>query len=98
MAEALDRLGILGWQYTRHLARAFAEAFGVSRTTAWRNLKFLLWGGHVTYVVSGEDTLAIVTCMYRGGPVVSVTDGWGYELQGPERQRFIRLVKQRQRR
>ncbi len=75
-----------------------AEAFGVSRTTAWRDLTFLLWGGRVTDVVSGEYLLAKVTTMYRGGPVVSVTDAEGYELHGPERQNCIQLVKQRERR
>ncbi len=48
--------------------------------------------------MSGEDILAIVTCMYRNGPVVSVTDAEGYELHGPERQDYVRLVKQRGRR
>ena len=71
---------------------------GVSRTTAWRDLKYILWGGHITNVVSGEDILAIVTCMYRNGPVVSVTDAEGYELHGAERQNYIQLVKQRERR
>ncbi len=45
MAEALDRLGIMGWKYTRYLAGAFAEAFGVSRTTAWRDLKYIMGAG-----------------------------------------------------
>jgi len=30
--------------------------------------------------------------------VVSVTDAEGYELHGPERQDYIRLVEQRERR
>ncbi len=87
MAEAIGRMGIGAWIHTRHLATMFAEAFGVSRTTAWRDLKYILWGGRVTNVVSGEDILAIVTTMYRGGPVVSVTDAASCHPSKPGRKR-----------
>ena len=61
MGRALDNMGpaIL---FSRHLAPSFARAFGVHRTTAWRDLWLVTWGGRQTDYVNreGETVYSVV--------------------------------------
>ena len=71
----------------RGMAAALAAAFGVHRTTAWRDLKRIVGSG-IEHNFHGPDDelLFTVRCAYRGGPVMSVTDADGYEIRGARRR------------
>jgi hypothetical protein len=95
MAEALGVNGLLVALMYRGAPLALAAAFRVHRTTAWRDLRRLLGGG-IEHHFTGADgeLLFTVTCAYRGGPVLSVTDAAGYEIRGAERRHVLRQLRQ----
>ena len=76
--------------FNRGLPGVLAPAFGVHPSTIWRDLQYILYGGR-QYDFRGPDgeLLYSVTRAYPGGPVVSMTDGDGYEIRGQKR-RLIR--------
>jgi hypothetical protein len=94
MAETLGVTGLFIALMHRGASLALAAAFGVHRTTAWRDLKWLI-GSWTEYNFVGPDgeLLFTVSCAYRGGPVVSVTDAAGYEIRGAERKRILRQCR-----
>jgi len=87
MTRALGRNGLSFALMHRGMTIALAAAFGVHRTTAWRDLKRIVGSG-TEYNFHGPDDelLFTVSCAYRGGPVMSITDADGYEIRGAERQ------------
>jgi hypothetical protein len=70
MAEAPGETGLLVALMYRGASLALAAAFGVHRTTAWRDLNRIM-GSWMEYTFHGPDgeLLFTVTCAYRGGPV-----------------------------
>ena len=93
MAKALESMGPAAWLFNRGLAVAFARAFGVHRTTAWRDLQRIL-GFNRQFDFHGPDgkLLFSVTRACQGGPVVSVADPDGNEIHGAERRSILRRL------
>jgi len=95
MARALGQNGLSFALMHRGMAVALAAAFGVHRTTAWRDLKLIV-GVWTEYNFHGPDDelLFTVSCAYRGGPVMSVTDADGYEIRGARRRYALGQMRQ----
>jgi len=94
MAEALGVTGLCIALMHRGASLALAAAFGVHRTTAWRDLRRLLGGGLEHHFTGADgELLFTVTCAYRGGPVLSVIDAAGYKIRGAERQHVLRQFR-----
>lgn len=87
MTNALGLNGLFFALMHRGMTVALAAAFGVHRTTAWRDLKRIVGSG-IEYNFHGPDgeLLFTVRCAYRGGPVLSVTDAAGYEIRVANRR------------
>ena len=87
MTHALGLNGLFFALMHRGITVALAAAFGVHRTTAWRDLKRIV-GSRTEYTFHGPDDelLFTVSCAYRGGPVMSVTDAAGHEIRGANRR------------
>ena len=96
-AAISERLGVNGLCLAlmyRGATVALAAAFGVHRTTAWRDLQAITGMGPMIEFVGREgETLFTVRRAYRGGPVVSVTDADGYEIRGAERRNVMRQMR-----
>lgn len=78
--------------FARGLPAALAPAFGVHPTTIWRDLQYLLYGGRTVNYWRDGEFLFSVTRAYPGGPVLSVEDADGNEIEGEPRQRILRQL------
>lgn len=93
MAEVLARGGV--FHLGQHgLSSAVASAYGVHRATIRRDLSRVLGGG-VCHNFTGADdeVLFTITCAYRGGPVLSVTDADDNEVHGAARKSILRRFR-----
>ena len=74
----------------RGFAPALGHAFGVHRSTAWRDLQRILGlGPSINFTREGE-VLYTVDRACQGGPVVGVYDAQGWPIRGPERKRIVK--------
>lgn len=92
MAEAIDALGPAAWFFRRGLAVILGAAFGVHRTTAWRDIQRILFPPEYCFVGSDGEELFSVTRACQGGPILSITDPDGNEIRGAARRHILRQL------
>ena len=76
----------------RGLTVSLAAAYGVHRTTIWRDLQAVLYGGRVVNYVCDGELLYSVRWAYRGGPALAVLDADGRKITGPLRRRIVKCL------
>ena len=91
LAEVISRNPLMPLM-VRGSITALAGAFGVSPSTISRDLQYILFGGSVYNFVSNGELLYSVTRAYPGGPILSITDAEGYEIQGQVRKEILRRL------
>ena len=92
ITEALQGMGSPLCFLNRGLVPALAGAFGVHRTTIWRDLKCILGGQQYNFRGSDGELLFSVTRAYSGGPILNVTDANGNEIRGAGRRSILRQL------
>jgi len=93
IAELLDRAGPAVLLFRRCLAPGLARAFGVHRSTVWRDLQRLLYLPPIWEVRDEEGRfVCMATRACQGGPVVSVTDSEDREIRGERRRAILRQL------
>jgi len=77
---------------SRGVTVALARAFGVHRSTAWRDLQWIVGlSPSCDCYVRGEHVYSF-TRACQSGPIISVTDPDGYEIRGAARRRILRAL------
>ena len=90
--KGLEDMGLEPRFLPRGLTAFFAKAFGVHRTTIWRDLQRILYPPRECNFWQGDKLLFTVSRACEGGPIVSVTDADGNEIRGAARREILRRL------
>jgi hypothetical protein len=88
----MDGAGPAALLFLGRLSGSLARAFGVHRTTIWRDLRRILIPPAYSFHGPDGELLFTLTRACQGGPVLSVEDADGNEIRGKARRDILKSL------